>query len=61
MANDPHLETDAAIWAEGTEWTKDDLLRGYRDWQEYAGGDDSFEWWCENVMKIRNEPEVSDG
>ncbi len=55
MADD---HTEAAIWAEGTPYTADELLHGYRDWQEYASDGKSFAWWCENVMNIKNEPEV---
>lgn len=50
------LHTEAAIWAEGTPYTADELLAGYSDWLEYADPEASFEWWCENVMKIPNEP-----
>ena len=57
MAED---HTEAAIWAEGTPYKADELLHGYREWREYANDGRSFEWWCENVMHIKNEPEVSD-
>lgn len=55
------LHTEAAIWAEGTPYTADDLIKGYCDWIESAEEEAGFEWWCENVMKIPNIPEVSDG
>jgi hypothetical protein len=59
----PELETEAAIWAEGTDFTKADLLAGYIDWLEYDPYQESFEWWCMNVMKIPNTTpkEVGDG
>lgn len=53
--------TEAAIWAEGTPYTASELLRGYADWKEYSWNEESFEWWCENVMKIPNTSEECDG
>ena len=53
--------TEAAIWAEGTPYKADELIAGYKDWLEYSQGSESFEWWCENVMKISNTQEDSDG
>jgi hypothetical protein len=50
------LHTEAAMWAAGTPYTADELIRGYNDWREYADDGQSFEWWCENVMKISNDP-----
>lgn len=49
--------TEAAIWAERTPYTADELLAGYKDWLEYSPGQESFEWWCMNVMKIGNTKE----
>jgi hypothetical protein len=54
----PH--TEAAFWAEGTPYTADELIRGYNDWCEYSPGGESFEWWCEHVMKIENDPNRKD-
>lgn len=55
------LHTEAAIWAEGTPYTADELLRGFADYLAYDDEAGEFEWWCENVMKITNEAEASDG
>jgi len=53
--------TEAAIWAEGTPYTADDLLRGYNDWISNPKNTESFEWYCENFLGIHNTQENSDG
>jgi hypothetical protein len=53
--------TEAAIWAERTPYTADELLSGFADYLAYDDEAASFDWWCENVMKIPNIQEVSDG
>jgi hypothetical protein len=51
---DVHTETEAAIWAEGTEYTKEDILRAYRDHLDDHDESVSLITFCEETLGIAN-------
>lgn len=52
-----HLKTEAAIWAEGTSYTADEILAAFEARTETDLG---FCEFCEQVLKIANTPEGRD-
>lgn len=57
---DVHTETEAAIWAEGTQYTKEDILRAYREHIEMLTEDGradespTIQSFCEVNLQIAN-------
>ena len=52
----PEIETEAAIYAEGTRYTKADILRQYRDYLEHTISDSplDIQRFCEQILGIRD-------
>jgi len=50
----PEEETEAAIWAEGTKYTKDDILRAYRIHLANLDAPLSIQEFCEQALGIQN-------
>ena len=56
MTNDRAItaadEAEAAIWAEGTKYTKADILRAYRSHLNESADPLDIQRFCEDVLKI---------
>ena len=54
--NISQIESEAAIYAEGTHYTRDDILRHYRDYLEYTISDSplDIQRFCEEILGIRD-------
>lgn len=49
----PAIETEAAIWAAGTRYTKDSITKGYRVHVEVCGEDSlNIQSFCEQILGI---------
>lgn len=48
----PEIETEAAIWAEGTSYTAADILRAYREHLGTAAEPIDIQRFCETVLGI---------
>jgi hypothetical protein len=44
----PEIETEAALYAEGTKYTKADILKAYREHHQPV----HIQWFCEEVLGI---------
>lgn len=53
----PEMESEAAIYAEGTGYTKEDIIAAYRHHQH--GEEIDIQTFCERVLKIANGQEPS--
>jgi hypothetical protein len=51
----PDEETEAAIWAEGTRYTKEDILRSYRIHLSNLDEPMCIQEFCEQALKIKNK------
>jgi hypothetical protein len=49
------IETEAAMWAEGTTYTKADIVKAYREHVDTESEPMDIQGFCEQVLKIRNE------
>jgi hypothetical protein len=49
----PEIETESAIWAAGTRYTKESIVKGYRAYAEACGEDAlDIQRFCEQILGI---------
>jgi len=65
MTTDKEIRTEAAIWAEGTRFTADDIVRAYRAYlaecEEKGADADDIQTFCVRDLEIPNEESTDDG
>ena len=48
------IESEAAIWAEGTQYTQADIIKAYREHLATAAETLDIQRFCQQVLKIKN-------